>query len=165
MTNMTNDRRLELGFGDFENLRALKRGCSHLPASPGVYVVVADPSAVHGFLGRSVGGRFKGQDGTVTIDSLVRKWCDDADILYIGRAKNIRRRLDQFARYARGEPVGHRGGRYLWQLSEHDQLRVGWRLEADPVQAERELLDEFEAEFGRLPFANLVRGSRALALA
>lgn len=51
--------------------------------------------------------------------------------------------------------------RYLWQISALDDLRVCWRLESDPVNAERELLDSFEAATGALPFANLVRGARS----
>lgn len=39
------------------------------------------------------------------------------------------------------------------------------RLESDPVDAERELLDGFEATMGRLPPANLVRGTRAAVAA
>ena len=154
---------IELGFRGFERLRSLPRGCAHLPAGSGIYVVVADPSAMHGFLERSVGGRFKRRDGTVAIQALVDRWRDDIGTLYIGRSQNVRRRVDEFARYGRGEPIGHRGGRYLWQLAEHDHLRIGWRLEADPARAESDLLDEFEAAFGCLPFANLVHGTRKAA--
>lgn len=152
------------GFVGFERLRAIPKACAHLPASPGVYVVITDPSVGHRFIERSVGGHFERQDGTVPIDSLAAKWLDDVELLYVGRSVNLRRRVDEFARYGRGEPIGHRGGRYLWQLAEHDQLRVGWRLHVDPVQAERALLADFDSHFGRLPFANLVPGTRPTAL-
>jgi hypothetical protein len=154
----------QLGFVGFERLSALPKGCGHLPASPGIYAVLAYPPARHGFLERSVGGRFKGRDGTVPIDALVARWIDDAGLLYVGRSNSLRRRVDELARYGRGEPIGHRGGRYLWQLAEHDELRVAWHGIVDSVQAEREFLDDFEAQFGQLPFANLVRGTRGVAL-
>jgi len=163
MSAFSQQHLVELGFRGFENLRSLPRGCAHLPVGAGIYVVVADPSATHGFLDRSVGGRFKRQDGTVAIHALAEKWDDDIATLYIGRSQSIRRRVDEFARYGRGDPIGHRGGRYLWQLAEHDHLRIGWRLEADPVRAESDLLDDFVATFGHLPFANLVRGTRRAA--
>jgi hypothetical protein len=159
------DHLTEIGFVGFERLHSLPRGCRHVPECPGIYVVLIDRAAPHAFLERSVGGHFKGQDGSVAISALLAKWSDDEDTLYIGRTNSLSRRLDEFARYGRGEPVGHRGGRYLWQLAEHDRLLVAWRPERDPAAAESDLLDEFEARFGHLPFANLVRGRRARALA
>jgi Ser/Thr protein kinase RdoA (MazF antagonist) len=90
---------------------------------------------------------------------------DGAELLYAGRSGNLRRRVGELAGYGRGVPIGHRGGRYLWQLAEHHRLLVGWRADDDPARAERELLEEFEERFGQLPFANLVRGARPIAVA
>lgn len=88
------------------------------------------------------------------------RWLEGVSIVYIGRATDLRRRIGLLARYGRGEPVAHQGGRYLWQLVGHDHLRVAWRRESDPVSVEARLLDEFESAHGQLPFANLVRGAR-----
>jgi hypothetical protein len=126
--------------------------------------VTLDPP-VRSFLARSVGGHFKGTNPSVTVPVLEARRLDGVPTLYIGRATNLCSRVDLLARYGRGEPVAHQGGRYLWQIAEHDSLRVAWKLDADPVGAEADLLDEFEATFGQLPFANLVRGSRALVAA
>jgi hypothetical protein len=38
------------------------------------------------------------------------------------------------ARYGRGEPVAHQGGRYLWPIAEHDSLRVAWKLDPRPAR-------------------------------
>lgn len=149
----------EAGFVGFEKLRSLPKGCRHMPADRGNYVVVRNRATASEFLERSVGGWFKGRDGTVPIETLAEKWLNDSNVLYIGRATNLRRRLDEFARYGRGERIGHRGGRYVWQLADNSELLVAWRLDADPVGAEADLIAAFEAEFGQLPFANLVRGS------
>jgi hypothetical protein len=85
--------------------------------------------------------------------------------MYIGRAGDLNSRIRLLRRYGQGEPVGHQGGRYLWQLAAHRQLRVAWRLEDDPVSAEAVLLADFERTTGGLPFANLVRGTRPVAFA
>jgi hypothetical protein len=53
--------------------------------------------------------------------------------------------------------VWHWGGRYLWQLTDHDALLAAWQETADYVVRETELVDEFHAAFGALPFANIVR--------
>jgi hypothetical protein len=85
-------------------------------------------------------------------------WVEGAYVLYIGKAEKLRRRLDQFAAFGRGRPVGHWGGRLIWQLVNSQQLRVAWRIvqpTADPAAEERRLLEAFLREYGRLPFANL----------
>jgi hypothetical protein len=154
----------DLGFVGSMPLRALQPKCADVPDRPGIYAVTLQ-AGTPAFLARSVGGRFKGKDPTVPVGALETKWLDDTETVYIGRASSLRDRLGLLARFGRGDAVGHWGGRYLWQISALDELRVCWRLESDPVDAERELLDGFEATMGRLPFANLVRGTRAAVAA
>ncbi len=163
-TSFDQQELIDRGFVGFQLLRKLPRRCQQVPSGSGIYVVTLDPP-VTGFLGRSVGGHFKGSDPTVPVGRLEDKRLDGVPTLYIGRATDLRKRVDLLARYGRGEPVAHRGGRFLWQIAEHDRLRVAWKLDPDPVRAEAELLDEFEAALGQLPFANLVRGNRPLAVA
>jgi hypothetical protein len=152
------------GFAGFQLLRRLPRGCSQVPSRAGIYVVTLEPG-VATFLPQSAGGHFKGKDPTVPSSRLEAEWVDDVPTLYIGRAIDLRKRVDLLARYGRGEPVAHQGGRFLWQIAQHDELRIAWKLDPDPIGAETDLLDEFEATFGQLPFANLIRGSRALVAA
>ena len=156
---------IDLGFVGFQPLHALAAGCPQVPSSSGVYAVVLEPVSGPAFLERSIGGHFKRADPTVPVETLAAKWVDHVPTLYIGRATSLRSRLALLVRYGRGEPVGHRGGRYLWQLARSDELEVAWRPDADPVGAESSLLDAFESAYGRLPFANLVRGSRVPAYA
>jgi hypothetical protein len=153
----------ELGFVGFRPL-SFAADAAHIPRRSGVYVVFLDPPASR-FLEQSVGGHFKGKDPTVAVDQLPLKWVRDTPTLYIGRANDLHARIKLLDRYGRGEPVAHQGGRYLWQLAEYGRLQIAWRTDTDPVGAEGDLLEEFEAAFGRLPFANLVRGSKQVALA
>jgi hypothetical protein len=162
----TIDHLKDLGLIGFAPLAGLPKGCRSLPAEPGVYVVVCDPASTHGYLDRSVGGRFNGQDGTVDVPTLIDAWVPGPNCLYIGQTTTrLRSRVDRLVAYGRGEPVGHRGGRYLWQLQQHRELLIAWRVDDDPIRAESELLDAFEARYGRLSFANLVRGRRELVTA
>jgi hypothetical protein len=133
---------------------------ARVPERACIYTVVWDGSTQPTVTERSTGGRFKQKDPTVDVAAAQAKLIPGCETLYIGRAKNGRDRLELLARFGRGQPVGHWGGRYLWQLQEPTRLLVAWREEADPVRAEAELLDEFESHFGRLPYANLVRGRR-----
>jgi hypothetical protein len=152
-----------LGFRGFLPMGELRPPFAQIPPVPGLYAVTLEPPT-SALLERSVGGHFKGRDPTVRVALLEEKRVPGASAVYLGRANDLCKRIGLLVRFGRGEPVAHWGGRYLWQLAAHDELRIAWRPEDDPVRAESELLDEFESVFGQLPFANLVRGARVAAL-
>lgn len=56
-------------------------------------------------------------------------------------------------------PIGHWGGRYIWQLADADELLVAWHpISWDEAarEYERRLLAHFgDLDEGRRPFANL----------
>lgn len=109
----------------------------------------------------SSGGWFKGRDPSVALQILEAKWLDNAYVIYIGKAdagasgRGLRTRIGEYLRFGNGEAIGHWGGRYLWHLSDPLKLMVAWKA-ADPAgPAETQLMNDFVAEYGQLPFANL----------
>jgi hypothetical protein len=90
---------------------------------------------------------------------LAGRWLTGERVVYIGKADVLRTRLRQYARFGAGQPVGHWGGRYIWQLADEETLLVAWRMvDAGETarEAERALLARFaEQHGGRRPFANL----------
>ena len=159
------------GFAGFVRFTDLPR--ADVPNASGVYVVVRPDATPPIFIESSVAGWFKGKDPTVSLEKLTAKWIPTTNVLYIGKAdlgktgnRSIRKRLDEYRRHGAGEPVGHWGGRYLWQLSGSADLLVCWK-EAPPTKAEdmeSELIADFMSQFGVLPFANLKRGRTKLAI-
>jgi transcriptional regulator with XRE-family HTH domain len=143
------------GFAGFVSVDSLNDGCGALPESPGVYVVLRASDATVSFLPTSVGGHFKGRDPSLDASRLAGEWIDGAELLYVGSAGNLRRRVDQLVRFGRGEAIGHWGGRALWHLADHASLIIAWQVADDPVGREAALLRAFHEQFGRLPFANL----------
>lgn len=105
---------------------------------------------------RSPAGWFKGKDPSVRSEVLVANWVDGAEVVYIGKADQLKRRLSQFADFGAGKAVGHWGGRLIWQLPDVTALRVAW-LETPgrvPVRVEAELIALFRQTYGKSPFAN-----------
>jgi hypothetical protein len=144
------------GFDGFHNLLHLR--ATTVPVSAGVYMVLRATAQRPGFLAASTGGRFKRRDPVVAVDVLERQWVDDAEVLYIGRAVNLRSRLQDYRDFGLGRAVGHWGGRFIWQLDDAEDLSVCWRPCTGSATAETaRLLAAFTDRYGRPPFAN-VRG-------
>ncbi len=155
------------GFVGFVAFRELQDGTARheVPGDGGVYVVLRSTGLQPTFLDRSVGGHFKGRDPTVSVDTLEANWIDGAEVVYIGKADNLHRRLREFAEFGLGRPIGHWGGRLMWQLSDARDLIVAWKTadpQEDPFDLEATYIDRFrELTGGRLPFANLAEPRRA----
>ena len=145
-------RRGFVGWATFEKLRTQ----DICPDVGGVYVVVRPDTNEPAFLDQSCGGWFKDRDPSVTHDALWANWVSDAEVVYIGKANSIRRRLREFAKFGAGQKIGHWGGRLIWQLAESNKLLVGWMATPgrDPLAVECDLIAEFRNLYGKAPFAN-----------
>ena len=145
------------GWHSWEQLRA--NDLLGVPDAPAVYVVFRASTNDPLFRAANPGGRFKGKDPSVTGATLAVKWVADCQVVYIGKADQARRRLAQFARFGAGEPIGHWGGRYIWQLEDSAGLLVAWHVVSWPETArgyEKRLLAHFSRlHGGARPFANL----------
>jgi hypothetical protein len=152
--NMTEPALRDLGFVGWTPLATLRPG--DCPSSGGIYVVAYGAGNPASFPEVSCGGWFKGKDPAVSQDDLVANWVPDASVVYIGKADNLRRRLREFADFGAGKPVGHRGGRLIWQLPDTSALSIAWKETPgrSPLEAEAELLSMFRVTYGKPPFAN-----------
>lgn len=149
------------GFRGF--VRFAELSAAHVPAGPGVYVILRQLGGAPDFLSISPAGRFKAKDPTVSRERLDAEWVNGAGVVYIGKAsggatgrRGLWKRLDEFRRFGEGMAVGHWGGRLIWQLEESDSLHVCWKeIPGDPAPVETSMIRAFSADFGRRPFANL----------
>ncbi|MEE9193246.1 MAG: hypothetical protein V3U21_01795 [Thermodesulfobacteriota bacterium] len=154
-----------MGFEGFVSVMSLiDSNCINIPKCKGVYLVLFENGPPR-FNNTSVCGHFKGRNPLVSLDKLISKWVDSALIINIGKAGGsgsgvtLHSRLKQYMRFGEGKPVGHWGGRYIWQIENWTELILCWKqLPLDePRKVEKELINEFVAQYGKLPFANRTR--------
>ena len=146
------------GFEGFVSVKDLKENftAAAVPAVEGVYVVLRLNGSEPLFLEEGTGGFFKGTDPNVTIAVLQANWVEGEPVVYIGKAKSLSKRLKQYMQFGCGKPVGHYGGRYIWQLKDADELVVCWRSVGDSLAVEASMIAGFKASHsGCRPFANL----------
>lgn len=152
----------EQGFTGF--IRIADLDLQDIPQQPGIYAVVWDGPGLPPIAERSVGGWFKGKDPSVPRSEAASRLLPGVELVYLGKAsagttasRGLRKRVSEFIQFGQGKPVGHWGGRYVWQIQNPGQLRIAWKAieDADPRDEEKAHLESFKEEFGHLPYANL----------
>ena len=98
-----------------------------------------------------------------TLKDLEQKWVNNAEVLYIGKSesKTVQERMIEHIKlYTWDEEhngynnVPARGGRSIGQIQNFKKLEV-WYLESkNPNRTEKELINLFEMQYAKLPFAN-----------
>ena len=144
------------GFEGWVSFAALGEQPEQVPREGGVYMVIQKGKSPPSFLDANPGGRFKGRDPSVDRAALEANWVEGAEVVYIGKADQLRRRLRQFQRFGVGEPIGHWGGRLIWQLAHSRELLVAWRITPgkNPREVESKMIDAFRRDWGKPPYAN-----------
>jgi hypothetical protein len=81
------------------------------------------------------------------------RWLVHQPVIYIGRAtRSLRGRLAQFYRHQYGKSAPHRGGQAVIPLA--CERWVYWATTDSPIKAERQMIDAFRAQVGKLPYGN-----------
>jgi hypothetical protein len=152
------------GFVGFKTVDELQSSSlAEVPPKPGVYLVLRLADQPPTFRQVSTGGFFKKKDPTVPIADLQARWVADTPIMYIGKAgggdsgATLQGRIAQLLDFGAGKPVGHYGGRFLWQLADSRALTICWKIlsDDDPRAVEKAMIQDFGTVFGRRPFANI----------
>ncbi len=152
------------GFEGFVTIESFQQGkLSHVPEEKGVYLVLYLSDSNIEFIKKSSAGHFKGKNPTVHMDILEKKWIENTIVAYIGQAgggdssATLKSRIRQLVAFGNGKPIGHWGGRYLWQIKDSKDLVICWQASSkrDPRTLENELIRNFVSHHGALPFANL----------
>ena len=138
------------------------------------YLILQDSKSMPNFINQGTGGFFKEKNPNVPIQDLEKNWIKDEPVLYIGKAggktqkkdgtvsnskATLQSRIEQYMRFGQGEPIGHWGGRLIWQLADAKDLIVCWKVlgkDEEPREVEKNMIQEFKkGHGGKRPFANL----------
>lgn len=153
-----------IGFSGFKTIQELFENSLFIPKEKGVYIVFREDKEEPTFLIKGTGGFFKKEDPNVDITILKKKWLVDESIVYIGKAggtgkkATLHSRLVQYLKFGQGKDIGHRGGRYIWQLEDSKTLIVCWKIlpNEEPRDVEYKMIQDFKSNNkGKRPFANL----------
>jgi hypothetical protein len=120
---------------------------------------VRDGLASPQFSRHSKAGWFKGLDPSYPLQVVTSAWVPKARIVYVGKAagkRGLRQRVRQLIDFGFGKAVGHRGGRLLWHLKSHRELRLFWMecQKEETDELETRLIARFKARHAARPFAN-----------
>lgn len=156
---------------DFSNIDSIKKygfagfvpfcelgSAKELPTSNGVYMVLRRGVSKPVFLIKGSGGYYGGIEPNISIDELEKQWIDNSLVVYIGKAKNIKKRLSTYRRFGEGKSAAHYGGRHIWQIrNAMNDLIVCWKITTgeDHDKIESDLISDFRVQYGVRPFANL----------
>lgn len=152
------------GFKGFVDIFSLMANKDIIPDKMGVYMVVYEGTGMPDFIYPGTGGAFKGKNPNVGKEELIGNWVDNTCVVYIGKAggvaseSTLKKRIGQYLSFGSGRPVGHWGGRYIWQIKDSGKLKICWRAlqSEDPAMVESAMIRQFAAcHSGRRPFANL----------
>lgn len=164
----------EAGFEGFKTIRELMDDINAVPKDKGIYLILQDSKSMPNFIKQGTGGFFKEKNPNVPIQDLEKNWIKDEPVLYIGKAggktqkkdgtvsnskATLQSRIEQYMRFGQGEPIGHWGGRLIWQLADAKDLIVCWKVlgkDEEPREVEKNMIQEFKkGHGGKRPFANL----------
>ena len=152
------------GFTGFRVLDELE--IMRVPQGPGIFAILQPEGFEPIFLAKSTAGTFKKKDPSLKKAALDAEWVPESRILYLGKAssgskgnRGLRKQIQEFMDYGRGRPTVVWDARLVWQLRDAMDLVIAWKelpaAEVNPAEASYHA--EFVGNYGRLPFANLVR--------
>lgn len=129
-----------------------------LPASPGVYAVCLPSWETRPFTADAGMARHADPADPAALRAKRDRilGAGPTDILYIGKAENLCKRVQQLVRFGTGRANNHRGGEWLWQLKGICEAKL-WMCCCPgerPELLERKLLEAFRATHGDWPLAN-----------
>lgn len=151
-------------FEGFLSIEELWQNNSIIPNTKGVYLIINPYLDNIDFLEHGVGGFFKNKNPNISIKELSNNFVPNSLVIYIGKAgtlnnkSTLKTRIKQYLKFGQGKKVGHWGGRFIWQLTNHKKLLICWKNteNIEPREIEKLLISQFKLQFNnQRPFANL----------
>lgn len=89
------------------------------------------------------------------VEELIEKFNQgDKKTLYIGKAKDLQKRIKQYISYGLNKGKVHKGGRAIFQIEDYKQLEIELIYTNDYVLEEKKLQKQYLIDNKVLPLAN-----------
>lgn len=146
----------------FKTFYELMRDQSSIPEDKGIYFVLYFGEGKPEFRETGTGGHYNGKDPNVSLEKLNNAWVENTIVLYIGQAggncsqETLNSRITTYLQFGQEKKVAHRGGRYIWQIENSDELVICWKKlkKLNPSYLEWKKIKEFIERYKKRPFAN-----------
>ena len=133
-----------------------------IPKTPGVYFIKLEKGEINKLNINPEINKHKylkagDKNGPYDTEKLVCKLNaskNDDNILYIGKAKDLHKRLGQYMKYLFKGSKNHAGGRAIGQIEGFEDLICEFEENSNPEQREKNLIDCFCDKHKSFPFAN-----------
>lgn len=131
-------------------------------SAAGVYLIVYEGKETPQFIIPGCGPeKYRDREVNTIKDKLEENWIClgfNRNIVYIGESESkggVGARVKEHMKFGNGEEANAYGGRYIWQIKDHDNLLVFWKKSNNPKREKKLILKDFKDKYGKLPFANL----------
>lgn len=136
-------------FVDLDDAKQL----SKVPKAPGIYKVIK-PDNMGNIKFKNA--QFKDPKHNVSAAEAKLKYgaTPYTEVLYIGKAQDLNRRLGQYVRFGLKKCSIHKGGRFIFTIEDWQNLKVQYIECEEPRAREKKELESFKKKNKTLPFAN-----------
>ncbi len=165
----------------YDNVKTLLESMNRdrIPKVGGVYAIIIPNKETPKFKVWEFGASYTKKDRKTKAEKvhplmydtveLAQSWVKDSNIIYIGKADDLHKRLTDYIRYylrlkecqvfkSKYNQVAHRGGRSIWQVEGAEDFMVVWMKtdsNENPKDVESALIINFKNAHGNCrPFAN-----------
>ena len=130
----------------------IKDGYSNISKDSGVYIVKAPKDFTVTFNGNKVNSICNPYP-VLDLQDKYNK-VNDKMVIYIGKAKNLQRRIRQYINFGENKGKIHKGGRAIFQINNYEELEIEYIVCGNYFEKERELQLEYKEINKELPLAN-----------
>ncbi len=132
----------------------LNKKYNYIPHKPGVYKVINADNLPIEILATSTNSKA----GIYNVADLQQRYNKQTNkkVLYIGKGKDLSRRIKQYVKFGMNKSSVHKGGRSIFQIQDYKNLYIEVIECGNCQKVEKCMLIDFKNNYNGLPMANRI---------